>query len=212
MCWNTWLKIFLGVAGTITRTTSLISSKLACCSCACQIPSSSEGSGGGVVAGLQDVGRLEWSDIRVFEELTYLCKLRRRKGLVAYVIPSRKYLSKKTGFCITTVSRATNRLVSQGLLRKTQRRPVRGIYQTYVYKAVPRKFWRLAATLGKLWSSESVARVGWPTRRVTGVALKHLREKKITLHPPKEGELSQSSPLLERLPLLQTWLARGKGR
>jgi len=166
------------------------------------------------VAGLQDVGRLEWSDIRVFEELTYLCRLRRRKGLQPYVIPSRQYLAKKTGFCITTVSRATNRLVSQGLLRKTQRRPVRGIYHTCLYKPVPRKFWRLAGCLGKLWKPESEARARRPLRRVTPLSLKHLREKKITplrgnkvaTHPP---ESTYSPSLAARMPLLAIWKGRG---
>ena len=165
------------------------------------------------MAGLQDV-RLEWSDIRIFEELTYLCKLRRRKGLVPYVIPSRKYLSKKTGFCITTVSRSTNRLVSQGLLRKTQRRPVRGIYQTCVYKPVQRKFWRLAATLGKLWNPEQQTRVGRSTHRVTPLSLKHTKRMKIT--PQIENKVASlppestlSSSVAHRMPLLAVWRERG---
>jgi len=165
------------------------------------------------VAGLQDV-RLEWSDIRIFEELTYLCKLRRRKGLKPYVIPSRKYLSKKTGFCITTVSRSTNRLVSQGLLKKSQRRPVRGTYQSCMYRPVQRKFWRLAATLGKLWNPEQSTRVGRPSSRVTPVALKHTKSKKIT--PLKENKVASqpsetalSSSLTTRMPLLALWAGRG---
>ena len=168
------------------------------------------------MAGLQDVGRLAWSDIRIFEELTYLCKLRRRKGLKPFVIPSRNYLSKKTGFCITTVSRATNRLVAQGLLRKTQRRPVRGIYQTCLYKPVQRKFWRLAATLGKLWNPEQQTGAGRLAHRVTPVSLKHTKSKKVTLqrgnavalHPP---ESTLSASITARMPLLALWRDRGSG-
>ena len=166
------------------------------------------------MAGLADV-RLEWSDIRVFEELTYLCKLRKKRGLVPYVIPSRQYLAKKTGFCITTVSRSTNRLVTQGLLRKVQRRPVRGIYHTCLYKPIQRKFWRLAAALGKLWKPEQqTGRAGCSSHRVTPLSPKHLREKKITLrrgnkgasHPP---ESTLSSSLAHRMPLLAVWRERG---
>ena len=166
------------------------------------------------MAGLQDVGRLEWSDIRVFEELTYLCKLRKKKGLVPYVVPSRKYLAKKTGFCINTISRATNRLVSQGLLRKVQRRPVRGIYHTCLYKPVQRKFWRLAAALGKLWNEPPRERAGRPPHRVTGQSLKHLREKKIPLRTGNKAaslppESTLSSSLAHRMPLLAIWRERG---
>ncbi len=162
--------------------------------------------------GLQDVGRLAWSDVRVFEELTYLCRLRKKKGLVPYVIPSRKYLARKTGYCVTTVSRSTSRLVARGLLRKVQRRPIRGIYQTCLYKPVPRKFWRLAATLGKLWNPEHVpGRVG-RFHRVTPMVHKHtLKQREVTQEGHKEVNLSDSSPLIAHLPLLQTWLKRGSG-
>ena len=169
---------------------------------------------GVAVAGLQDVGRLQWSDIRVFEELTYLCRLRKKKRLQPWVIPSRKYLARKTGFCVTTISRSTNRLVAQGLLRKTQRRPVRGIYQTCLYKPVQRKFWRLAATLGKLWNPDQDQAEKCRRKlahRVTPLSLKHSTiVERITPQNKKDADLSSLPPLLERLPLLQTWLERGK--
>ncbi len=161
---------------------------------------------------MQDVGRLEWSDVRVFEELTYLCRLRKKKGLVPYVIPSRKYLARKTGYCVTTVSRSTSRLVAHGLLRKVQRRPIRGIYQTCLYKPVPRKFWRLAATLGKLWAAEQAPGRGGCPHRVTPMAHKHsCKQERVTQQGRKEADLSHSSPLIAHLPLLQTWLKRGSG-
>ncbi len=110
------------------------------------------------MAGLQHVGRLAWSDVRVLEEIYYLCKLRKRKGLTAYCIPGRRYLSKKTGYAIRTVSRATGRLEAAGLIQKAQRRPIQGQWATNLYKPVPKRFWRLAGALGKAFTPPDMSR------------------------------------------------------
>ena len=101
------------------------------------------------MAGLADVGRLAWSDVRVLEEIYYLCKLRKRKGLQPYCIPGRRYLSRKTGYAIRTITRATDRLEAAGLIQKRQRRPVQGKWATNLYRPVQKRFWKLAGRSAK---------------------------------------------------------------
>jgi len=169
-----------------------------------------------VAGSLADAGRLAWSDVLVLEEINYLCKLRKRKGLAAYCIPGRKYLSRKSGYAVRTVSRATGRLEAAGLIQKAQRRPVQGQWATNLYKPVPKRFWRLAAALGKAFTPPDMSRHKAHMNRGPLVAHKTYLRKKISSerryevasHPP-EGTLSPS--ITQRLPLLAVWRERGSG-
>ncbi len=177
---------------------------------------STEGSEGVDVAGLQDVGRLAWSDVLVLDEINYLCKLRKRKGLAAYCIPGRQYLSRKTGYAVRTVSRATGRLEAAGLIQKAQRRPVQGQWASNLYKPINKRFWRLAAALGKAFTPPGTQRRNASMNRGPLVAQKHTKSKKITLQKenkvaPQPSEREFSPSLAQRMPLLALWAKRGGG-
>lgn len=77
--------------------------------------------------------RLTASAHAVLDEVGYLFSLRgtRRQGM--YLTCGRHYLAQKTGYCLRTISRATDELVRYGWLHKEQRRPVSGIYQSCIY-------------------------------------------------------------------------------
>jgi len=158
---------------------------------------------------LDGVPKLNWSDLRTFEEISFLCKVRRQRGLLPYAIPGRSYLSRKTGFSVRTVSRATSRLVSAGLLQKRQRRPTQGQWQSNLYRPVSHRFWKLSAAIGELFSPNAVG----PARREPSLAHKpnqesnknlRIRKNEAPLHPEKP----LSNKIMEKLPLLSTWLQR----
>jgi len=158
---------------------------------------------------LDGVPKLNWSDLRTFEEISFLCKLRRKRGLLPYAIPGRSYLSKKTGFSVRTVSRATGRLVKAGLLQKRQRRPVQGQWASNLYRPVSARFWRLSAAIGELFSPSAVGpihrepRVAYKPRKENNKDLR-IRKNEAPLHPEKP----LSHKIMEKLPLLTTWLQR----
>jgi len=158
---------------------------------------------------LDEIPRLTWSDIKTFEQIAFLCKLRRQRGLLPYCIPGREYLSRKTGFSIRTVSRATGRLVAAGLLQKRQRRPTQGQWQSNLYRPVSHRFWKLSAVIGALFSPSAVG----PSHGGPHLARKHQQENRKNLQIKKnEAPLHSEKPIshniLEKLPLLSTWLQR----
>jgi len=158
---------------------------------------------------LDEIPKLNWSDLRTFEEISFLCRLRRQRGLLPYAIPGRSYLSKKTGFSVRTVSRATSRLVAAGLLKKQQRRPTRGQWQSNLYRPVSRRFWRLSAAIGALFSPDAVG----PVHRGPHLAYKPKQENNKNLRIQKNvAPLHPEKPIphkiMEKLPLLTTWLNR----
>jgi len=158
---------------------------------------------------LDEIPRLNWSDIKTFEQIGFLCKLRRKRGLLPFCIPGRAYLSRKTGYSIRTVSRSTTRLVAAGLLQKRQRRPTRGQWQSNLYRPVSARFWRLSAVIGGLFSPSAVG----PIRRGPHLARKHQQENRKNLQikkkvAPLHPEKPISTQIMEKLPLLTTWLQR----
>jgi len=158
---------------------------------------------------LDEIPKLNWSDLRTFEEISFLCKLRRKRGLLPYAIPGRSYLSKKTGFSVRTVSRATGRLVSAGLLQKRQRRPTRGQWKSNLYRPVSARFWRLSAAIGELFSIRAVGLI----HREPRLAHKAYQENRKNLQikknvPPLHPEKPLSDKIMDKLPLLTTWLSR----
>jgi len=158
---------------------------------------------------LDEVPRLNWSDLRTFEEISFLCKLRRQRGLLPYCIPGRSYLSKKTGFSVRTVSRATSRLVAAGLLQRQQRKQTLGQWQTNLYRPVSRRFWRLSAAIGALFSPGAVG----PVYREPRLAHKAQQESRKNLQIRKnEAKLLPEKPIstqiIQKMPLLAVWLCR----
>jgi len=158
---------------------------------------------------LDEVPKLNWSDLRTFEEISFLCKVRRQRGLLPYCIPGRSYLSRKTGFSVRTVSRATSRLVEAGLLQKRQRRPTRGQWQSNLYRPVSQRFWKLSAALGALFSPSAVAPLhGGPflAHKPEEKSNKSLRIRK------NEAKLLPEKPIptqiIQKMPLLTVWLCR----
>jgi len=158
---------------------------------------------------LDEIPKLNWSDLRTFEEISFLCKLRRKRGQLPYAIPGREYLARKTGYSIRTVSRATSRLVEAGLLQKRQRRPTRGQWQSNLYRPVSARFWRLSAVIGGLFSPSAVG----PIRRGPQLAYKPRQENRKNLRiqkneAPLHPEKPISNKIMEKLPLLTIWLQR----
>jgi len=159
--------------------------------------------------GLDEIPRLNWSDIKTFEQIAFLCKLRRQRGLLPYCIPGREYLSRKTGFSIRTVSRATSRLVAAGLLQKRQRRPTRGQWQSNLYRPVSHRFWKLSAAIGALFSPDAVGPVHREPRTAYKLRQENRKDFKIKKNAaPLHPEKPISHNIMEKLPLLSTWLQR----
>jgi len=158
---------------------------------------------------LDEIPRLTWSDIKTFEEISFLCRLRRKRGLFPYCIPGREYLSRKTGYSIRTVSRATSRLVEAGLLQKRQRRPTRGQWQSNLYRPVSRRFWRLSAAIGELFSPNAVEPVHRGPRTAYKLRQESRKDFKIEKSAaPLYPEKPISTQIMDKLPLLTTWLQR----
>jgi len=158
---------------------------------------------------LDEVPKLNWSDLKTFEEIAFLCKLRRKRGLLPFCIPGRSYLSRKTGYSIRTVSRSTSRLVAAGLLQKRQRRPARGQWQSNLYRPVSARFWKLSAAIGELFSPEAVS----SPDRGPRLAYKPEQENRKNLQIKKNGakllpEKPISTQIIQKIPLLTVWLSR----
>jgi len=159
---------------------------------------------------LDEIPKLNWSDLRTFEEISFLCKLRRQRGLLPYAIPGRAYLARKTGYSVRTVSRATSRLVKAGLLQKRQRRPTQGQWQSNLYRPVSQRFWKLSAAIGALFSPGAVG----PTHRGPHLAYKPKQENRKNLKiRENEAKLLPEKPIstqiIQKMPLLTAWLCRG---
>jgi hypothetical protein len=134
-------------------------------------------------------------DFRLLDELTFLAKQQKKKSGAAYCMPGRKYLAEKLGCSIRTISRSIARLRRLGILDAIQRRPVRGIWQTNLYKIRNWIGWRL----GQL--SEMLRK---PLHRGTPMAHKAFRERKIeTSDPPLTPKNAKGEEILTR------WKARG---
>src|SRR5262245_17181852 len=82
-------------------------------------------------------------DFRLLDELTFLSRQQKKKTGSSYCLPGRQYLSEKLGISIRTISRSDARLKRLGILDVTQRRPIRGIWQTNLYKVRHWLGWRL---------------------------------------------------------------------
>jgi DNA-binding transcriptional regulator YhcF (GntR family) len=85
------------------------------------------------------------TDWKILDELLYLEGLRKKRcpGQTVYTTPGTTYLAGKCGVNRWTISRATQRLVSLGVLHKQFRRAVNGVYQTCLYRISAKISWRI---------------------------------------------------------------------
>ena len=146
----------------------------------------------------QDIAQqLLGTDYRLLDELSFLARQQRKKSGAAYCMPGRQYLSQKLGVSIRTVSRSIARLTRLGILDATQRRPIRGRWQTNLYKIRSWVGWRMGQISGML-------------RKLTyrGPCVAHIASSK--------RNKEQSEPLSPPIPTLKEtkntwWEAKGEG-
>jgi helix-turn-helix protein len=135
------------------------------------------------------------TDFRLLDELTFLAKQQKKKSGAAYCVPGRKYLAEKLGCSIRTISRSIARLTRLGVLAVTHRRPIRGIWQTNMYKIRSWFGWRMGQ-LGAMLRK--------PVHRGTPVARITSREREIkTSEPPTPQKNIKGEEILAR------WKAKG---
>ena len=94
--------------------------------------------------------KLDGIDFRILNEIAFLSKQQQKRTGSVYCCPGREYLAAKVGCDIGTISRHTTKLVRLGVLEKRQRRPIRGIWQTCLYKLRGWASWALAGIAGAL--------------------------------------------------------------
>ena len=80
------------------------------------------------------------ADVRVLDHLTYLAHVyqRRCRTKTAYCWPSRAWLATRCRVSIRTITRATTHLANLQLIRRIQRRPEAGRWQTNLYVLIHR--------------------------------------------------------------------------
>lgn len=90
--------------------------------------------------------KLTGIDARLLEQLAFLSRLQRAKSPTgkAYCTPSRAWLAERLGCHRDTISRHTSKLALLGIVRKLQRRPVRGEWQTCLYGICNPLGWKFA--------------------------------------------------------------------
>jgi hypothetical protein len=99
--------------------------------------------------------QLKTIDTTLLDELAFLSRLRRTSSPsgAAYCVPGRAWLGARLGVSIRTITRHTSHLVGLGVLRREQRRPVAGRWQTNLYVLVGRAVWLVSKTVRTLRSS-----------------------------------------------------------
>ena len=143
--------------------------------------------------------QLDGIDYRILNEIAFLSKQQKKRTGSAYCCPGREYLAAKTGCSIWTVSRHTAKLVRLGILEKRQRRPIRGIWQTCLYKLVSWASWALAGIAGAL------RKIPHPSHRVRLHArITSLKREIVTPEVPPPIKNTLVAEILNR------WKERGK--
>ena len=94
--------------------------------------------------------KLDGIDLKLLNEIEFLSRQQRKRTGSAYCCPSRAYLAGKLGVDVGTISRHTSKLVDLGVLDKRQRRPIRGIWQTCLYRLRSWQAWALGRVVGFL--------------------------------------------------------------
>lgn len=88
-----------------------------------------------------------------------------------------------------TISRHTTKLVRLGILDKRQRRPVRGIWQTCLYKLVSWGAWALAGIAGAVRKKRSKSHRVRPPARIASVQTEIVPQEG---QPPRKNDLVAS--------------------
>jgi len=141
--------------------------------------------------------KLDGIDLKLLDEIAFLCRQQKKKTGSAYCCPGRQYLADKLGCDIGTISRHTTKLLELGVLDKRQRRPVRGIWQTCLYRLRSWQAWALGRVAGLL------RKVGNP-HRVRPDARKAFLKRKVETsqeHSPLQNDVGKL--------ILDRWKARG---
>jgi hypothetical protein len=92
--------------------------------------------------------QLDGIDLKLLEEIAFLCRQQRKRTGAAYCYPRRAYLAGKLGCDVGTISRHTSKLAGLGVLEKIQRRRIRGIWQTCLYRLRSWQAWMLGRVAG----------------------------------------------------------------
>ena len=108
----------------------------------------------------QSFDRTTWNqlsslDIRILDELAFLSRSTATRSATGarYCYPSRPWLAQRLACSVETITRHTSKLARLGLLAKLQRRPVRGTWQTNLYRLIHPMAWaaaRLRANIVRL--------------------------------------------------------------
>ena len=142
--------------------------------------------------------QLDGIDFRILNEIAFLSKQQKKRTGSAYCCPGREYLAAKVGCDIGTISRHTSKLVRLGVLEKRQRRPIRGIWQTCLYKLRGWASWALAGIAGQL------RKIGNNSHRVRPST--HIASVQTEIRTP-EMESPIKNDLVAKI--LKRWEARG---
>ena len=150
--------------------------------------------------------QLDGIDFRILNELSFLSKQQKRRTGSAYCCPGREYLAAKVGCDVGTISRHTSKLVTLGILDKRQRRPIRGIWQTCLYKLMGWASWAMAGIASQLRKKPNNSHRVRPTAHIASVKTEIIASKPHSL-PTKEGPATIND--LGRM-ILKRWEARGE--
>ncbi len=146
----------------------------------------------------EDIWRqLSGVDLKLLDEIAFLSRKRaeRSRSGALYCAPGRKYLARKIGVAVSTISRHVSKLKRLGLLTALQRRPIGGIWQSNMYKINSWLGWRLAGI------RDMVRKIGSRVAKKAHIAL--LRSKSIS--PRGESPIGPSGQAI-----LKKWESRGQ--
>ena len=149
--------------------------------------------------------KLDGIDFRILNEIAFLSKQQKKRTGSAYCCPGREYLAAKVGCDIGTISRHTSKLVSLGILDKRQRRPIRGIWQTCLYKLRGWASWALAGIAGQLRKISNNSHRVRPTPHLVSLG-REIRTPKADFSTKRE-KTSVGNDLVAEI--LKRWKARG---
>lgn len=161
----------------------------------------------------QDIYRqLEGVDYRLIDELSFLSNLQAQRTGSRYCIPGRKYLARKLGVCVRTISRHITKLRKLGVIDAIQRRPVGGIFQTNLYRLYPAVEWAAKRTISLIrdaWdTAKKKLRAEGSTSKAVPAAHFH-RETHVARIAKKKGITLLNPKVLEKNPILKRWMERG---
>jgi DNA-binding transcriptional MocR family regulator len=132
-------------------------------------------------------------DLRLLDELIFLSRAtaRRSPRHAHYCIPGRKYLARKLGCSIVTISRHIAKLKHLGIIEAFQRRPIAGTWQTNFFRVLTWQAWKF----------------GQIRTLVTGIAnrvsqLTHIAVSGETKIEPKDQKVAFGT-------LYDRWMSRG---